>query len=261
MRHSLAGAVQDEWARAWRRPAQVPMTVLGNALLVSTAWALVPRSWLFEFTGPWGFPVALAGWMYADVSATNVLAQDPAEVLGLLTDTPALEQLLRAKTLVLWALVAPVCAVVLLIVGAREHDLSTAALLLGGVVVLPLGALAMSGWVGIAFPYHQLPIRWRWEHRSRYRPVLVRWAVLVLVPYAVFPAGVLLMLVVPLLTHLLGPTLEFGSVTVANGPVMFVLIGCGVSILLWVLAVHVGARWAARRADPLSSYLRDRDRG
>ncbi|MFD4180660.1 hypothetical protein [Rhodococcus sp. NPDC058514] len=167
MRGTLAATVRSEWVRAWRWPAQVPLTVLGNAALVSVAWFLIPRSWLFDFTGTWGFPIALAGWMYADVSATNVLGQDPGDALAVLTDGAALERLLRAKTVVLWLMVAPVCATVALAVGIVEHDLTLAALMAAGLWVIPLGPLALSGWVGVVFPYHQRSLRWRWAIRRR----------------------------------------------------------------------------------------------
>ncbi|MFD4266561.1 hypothetical protein [Rhodococcus sp. NPDC058481] len=261
MRGTLAATVRSEWVRAWRWPAQVPLTVLGNAALVSVAWFLIPRSWLFDFTGTWGFPIALAGWMYADVSATNVLGQDPGDALAVLTDGAALERLLRAKTVVLWLMVAPVCATVALAVGIVEHDLTLAALMAAGLWVIPLGPLALSGWVGVVFPYHQRSLRWRWANRRRFWSVVARWLVLVVLPYGVFPAGILVVLAVPLLMFHLLPPFDVGAVLSADGRVGFVLSASVLSVLVWFAAIRGAAIVAGRRAGSLTDYLGDAERG
>ncbi|MFG1783558.1 hypothetical protein ACGFIU_14050 [Rhodococcus oryzae] len=261
MRHTMVAAVRSEWVRAWRWPAQVPMTVLGNAALVCVAWFLIPRSWLFDFTGAWGLPIALAGWMYADVSATNVLGQDPAEVLTVLSDGAALERLLRAKTIVLWLMVAPACTAVALALGVVEHDLTLAALMVVGLCVIPLGPLALSGWVGVVFPYHQRPLRWRWVNRRRFRSVVARWLILVVLPYGVFPAAIVVVLAVPLLMFHLLPPFDVGAVLTADGRVGFVLSASVVSVLAWFVAIRGTAFLAGRRAGRLTDYLGDAERG
>ncbi|TQF74101.1 hypothetical protein FK531_05465 [Rhodococcus spelaei] len=260
MRRTLATTVRSEWSRAWRRPAEVPLTVFGNALLVTAAWFLLPRSWLFEFTGPWGFPAALAGWMYADVSATNVLAQDPLDVLDKLTDTGALERLLWAKTVVLWILVAPVCVLVALAVGFVEHDLSLAAAVTAIICVAPFGALGLSTWVGVFLPYHQNPLRWRWDNRRRFRSVIVRWGVLVVLPYAVFPAAVVVVLLVPLLVVHVRLPINANSLT-GDGLLGLVLTSTVVSLAIWFAALRGAATLTKRRSGRLEAYLTDPQRG
>ncbi|MFE3292181.1 hypothetical protein [Rhodococcus sp. NPDC059234] len=260
MRRELAATVGSEWSRAWRWPAQVPLTVFGNALLVTAAWFLIPRSWLFDFTGPWGYPAALAGWMYADVSATNVLAQDPGDVLDKLTDVGGLARLLWAKTVVLWLLVAPVCVLVALVVGFMESDPATAAMLIACICVVPFGALGLSAWVGVFFPYHQNALRWRWAHRHRFRSVIVRWGVLVVLPYAVFPAAVVVVLLVPLLVvHLVPPT----GITSLTGDARLGLVvtSAAVSIVVWFAALRAAAVFAGRRSAQLEAYLTDTEKG
>ena len=106
-----------------------------------------------------------------------------------------ISRLLLAKTAVLWVFVAPLCAVLALVVGLA-HD---AALLIGAeiiaICVVPVACLPVTALVGIRWPYHPLQLRYRWDHRVPLRRMIVRWLILAVVPYALVPALCVLMTV------------------------------------------------------------------
>ena len=82
---SLHAAVCYELRDALRPPYTVASVVTFNALLMAGAWFLLPtawQDWLFTLHGPSAFAMVLAGWMYADVPATNLLAPDRERVLA-----------------------------------------------------------------------------------------------------------------------------------------------------------------------------------
>lgn len=104
---SFWDAVGAELGQAFSPPYQIPITVVANALLMTGAWFLLPRDWLFSVTSNLAFPFVLASWMYADVPATNVLAPDRIRSLAALDDWKMMNRLLAAKAAVLWIFVAP----------------------------------------------------------------------------------------------------------------------------------------------------------
>ena len=59
--------------------------------------------------------------MYSDPSATNMLGSDAERITIALADRATLGKLLRAKCLVLWLLVAPVCTILTLFIDFGEH--------------------------------------------------------------------------------------------------------------------------------------------
>src|SRR5262249_14219827 len=107
--------------------------------------------------------------------------------IAALPDPTVVRRMWYAKNLVLWALVTPLCTLVAIGLGIYEHRLTTTALSVLWIAAVPLGALGFSSWVGIWFPYHVLPLRYRWEQRRRWRTMFVRWTVLLLTPYGVVP--------------------------------------------------------------------------
>lgn len=253
-------ALRAEWIRIWRNPADTLATVVFNAVLMIGAWFLLPRSWLFEWTGPSGFALALAGWMYADVTATNVLAPDRERVLAALDDRDALGAMLGAKAVALWMLIAPICATIAIAVGFADQDWLFTAVVVVAVALCPFGALAASSLVGVYFPYHQRPLRWRWEQRARWRTVVVRWLILLVVPYGVFPAFSGAIAVVPVvLWHLVRPDDVHTRMGTADFA-LCVVVAVVISALMWVVARRIALSRIQRHA-PLAAYLRDRDRG
>ncbi|TQC50874.1 hypothetical protein EEB14_01970 [Rhodococcus sp. WS4] len=253
-------ALRAEWIRIWRNPADTLATVAFNAVLMIGAWFLLPRNWLFEWTGPSGFALALAGWMYADVTATNVLAPDRERVLASLDDRDALRALLAAKAVALWMLIAPLCATIAVVVGFAEQDWLFTAVVVAAVALCPFGALAGTSLVGVFLPYHQRSLRWRWEQRARWRTVVVRWLILLVVPYGVFPAFSVAIVVVPaVLWRIVKPADVHTRIGTADFALCVVL-AVIVSAVIWVVARRIAVSRIQRHA-PLADYLRDRDRG
>lgn len=179
----LSAALGGQWQHIANRANDAPFILVGNAVLMTAAWFLLPRSWLFTWTGATGYTLALSTWMFSDVLSTNVLGGDAARGLAALNDPAALKDFLRARTIVLWCLTAPLCVVIAVVIGLEvDHWLYTLATIVV-VTILPLGALPACSLIGIRYPYHPRPFAWRWQHRHEFRHVIVRWVALVLVPY------------------------------------------------------------------------------
>jgi len=83
---------------------------------------------------------------------------------------------------VLWLLVVPLCAAIALSVGISEHRLLGTIFSVMWIVVVPLGALGVSPWLGILFPYHPMALRRRWALRRPWGHMVVRWLLLITAP-------------------------------------------------------------------------------
>jgi hypothetical protein len=257
-------AVREEWRRAWRTPYETPIVVAVNGLLVIGAWFLLPTAatdWLFVIHGVNWFPVALASWMFSDVPATNVMAPDRERTAPALADPPMLRRLLYAKNAVLWFFVAPVCTVVAVILAAHDSSARDAIGSIVMIAVLPLGALGISAWVGMWWPYHPRPLRWRWEHRGAFRRVIVRWLTLAVAPYGVVPALSVLM-ALPALGFLALKGHDIRDSISDSELAAAVLISAIFAIGSWWGGHRIGLRIACRRRrDQLRAYLGDPELG
>ena len=230
------------------------------------------------------FPVILSSWMYADVPATNVLAPDRIRVLAALCDRTMISRLLLAKTAVLWVFVAPLCAVLALVVGWSTTPRCSSAPRSSRSASSPSRACQSRRWSGIRWPYHPLQLHYRWDHRVPLRRMIVRWLILAVVPYALVPALCLLMIVPALillvLTHsankhvisfidaegkpfglaLSGPSHPLSGGMFAAG----VALTCGVAVVVWVLGRRADM-WLIRRRQRRSPHTwrprRGADRG
>ncbi len=216
---------------------------------------------VFTLHGSVAFAFVLSSWMYSDVPATNVLAPDGLRVLAAIDQPLVLRRILLAKSMVLWCFVAPVCLVVSFAMGAGQSDKITAVYSAVAIGVVPFGVLAVSAWLGILFPYHPVPIRYRWSRRRQWRPMLLRWGTLVLLPYAVVPG---------LTVAFLAPSLLIWGLTSTSGltqklPDNDIGLGIGLACAISAAAVWFGHRWSlrmiARRRDRLVAYLSDPQRG
>ena len=146
---------------------------------MSSAWFFLPtvlRDKLFTVHGTLGFALVLAAWMYSDVPSTNVLGPDAERVVSAIDDPVMMRRLLNAKYIVLWALVTPLCAVVAVVNGLINHSFLSTLYTVIVIGILPFGFLAITAWVGILFPYHPMPLRYRYEHRKPLKRMLIRWA-------------------------------------------------------------------------------------
>jgi hypothetical protein len=261
---SLPAAVRAELRRTVRPPYETPGAVLVNGALMVACWTQLPPGVVdavFRFHGPLAFPMVLACWMYADVPATNLLGADPAGSLAALADPPALRRLWYAKNLVLWLSATPLCVLVAIGIGMRERQPAAAALAVVWILVVPVGVLGFAGCVGVAFPYHRLPLRQRWVARRSWRRMLVRWVGLLAAPYVVVPA---LTVVLTLPSVLLWAALDPGGSGRRLGTGQFatgVVAGVAIAALAWPVGHRCGSRLATRRRDRLAAFLADPRRG
>ena len=187
---SALEAVTQEVGATFRPPFEKPIAVGANAILMSALWFLLPaylKDDVFTLHGSLVFAVVLAAWMYADVPATNVVAPDASRFIAAIDDPAMLKRLLDAKTVVLWAMVTPVCFVVAVVSGARSHVWLATFYSAIWVAVVPLGVLGITAWIGIVMPYHPIRIRERLAHRTPRRTMVYRWILLITIPYLVVP--------------------------------------------------------------------------
>jgi len=261
---TLRDAVRDEFARALRPPYETLITVAANGALMSAAWFLLPKGLkddVFTLHGSLAFALVLAAWMYSDVPATNVLGPDRNRVMAAIDDPVLLRRLLYAKNIALWAIVTPVCAVIALFTGLVSHDLLATLYTVIWIGIVPFGALGISAWVGILFPYHPMPLRFRWEHRRPLKRMLGRWLTLVLTPYVLVPALAVMLMVPSLLLW------GFTSVHGLSGRLPDNDLGLGVGLACAVAVVcssgshRLGVRIAQRRRARLVAFLADPTRG
>jgi len=261
---NLAEAVRLEFRSTLQPPYETPIVVAVNGALMSSAWFILPTSLsdkLFTFHGSVAFAVVLAFWMYSDVPATNVLGPDRLRVIAAIDDPRTQRRLLYAKNLVLWILVTPACVLVALAVGLYEHDLLVTLYTIVWLGLVPLGVLGISNLVGIRFPYHPMPLRFRWQHRLPRRRMLVRWAALVVIPYGLVPAlGVILMLPSLALwgfTSKSGLSKQLPSNDLGAG----IALACVIAGLCWWGGHRAGTWLIRRRREELLDFLGDPGRG
>ena len=261
---SFGAAVRAQIALTRLPPFETLITVAVNGALMSSAWFLLPtglKDKVFTLHGSLAYALVLAAWMYSDVPATNVLGPDARRIIDALDDPRLLRRLLYAKNLVLWLIVTPVCSLVALIVGLREHDLLSTLYTIVWIGVVPFGFLSISSWVGIVFPYHPMPLRYRWEHRAPRKRMLLRWGVLILTPYGL----------VPLLAALLmAPSLLLWGFTSAHGLSqklpdhdlgLGVAVACVIALACSIGGQRIGVWLALRRRTRLLAFLADPGRG
>ena len=261
---TFGDAVRAEFGRALRPPYATLSTVAANGAFMSLAWFFLPRGLkddLVTLHGTLAFALVLAAWMYSDVPATNVLAPDRHRVMAAIDDPVMLRRLLYAKNVVLWTFITPVCAVIALVTGIFGHDLLSTLYTVIWIGVVPFGALGISAWVGILFPYHPLPLRFRWEHRRPRGRMLWRWLTLAVTPYILFPWIAL---------ALMTPSLLLWGFTSAHGLSsklpdhdlgLGVALACAVAVLCSFASHRRGVKMAQRRRARLLAFLADPARG
>ena len=119
----------------------------------------------------------------------------------------------------------------------------------------------ISAWVGILFPYHPVPLRYRWEHRRPLWRMLGRWLTLLVTPYAVVPALAVVLMVPSLLvwgfTSLHGLSRKLPDNDLGWG----VWIACAVAVLCSFGSHRLAAWLIRRRRAALLEFLADPARG
>jgi hypothetical protein len=261
---SLPQAIRIELRRTFRPPFDVPIVVAVNGAMMSSAWFFLPvtlKDKLFSLHGSLVFGLVLAGWMYSDVPATNVLGPDSTRAMAAITDPPMFRRLLYAKNLTLWILIAPLCSAITIGIGIAKHDLVAALCALAAIALVPLGALGIAAWVGIRFPYHPMPLRFRWEHHRPWWRMIVRWLSLAVTPYVLVPF---------LTAALLAPSLVLWGEFTTHGfsekiPdadwAWGIAVACAIAAVCWIGGHRLGYRLARRRMVELFDFLGDPGRG
>ena len=261
---TFGDAVRAEFGRALRPPYATLSTVAANGAFMSLAWFFLPRGLkddLFTLHGTLAFALVLAAWMYSDVPATNVLAPDRQRVMAAIDDPVLLRRLLYAKNIVLWTFITPVCAVIALFTGIFGHDLLSTLYTVIWIGVVPFGALGISAWVGILFPYHPLPLRFRWEHRRPRGRMLWRWLTLAVTPYVLFPWLALALMTPSLLLWGFTSAHGLSAKLPDNDLGLGVALACAVAILCSFVSHRQGVKMAQRRRARLLAFLADPARG
>jgi hypothetical protein len=263
-RQSTSSAIKAEYKRMLTIRRDDLVAVAVNAGLVTICWFLLPDTalnWLFALHGALAFAYVLEMWMLADAPATNVLGRDPDRALSLLQDPAAMRQWLRAKHIALWTFVGPPCAVVALVIGIARGQYMQAVAVALIVLSLPLGVLSIAAWIGIWLPYHPRGLLWRWRHRSDRRGAVLRWGILVLLPFLVVPVIAVLLLTPTLLIWTLvahpQPLRDVGPAGLWLGTA----VACAVSLIVFAPGPVITSKIARRRLDRLSGYLSNPEHG
>ncbi len=257
---NMRQALRAEAARVFHLPFDTLVTVALNAAIMSSAWFFLPTTVvneLFSLHGSLAFAFVLSSWMYSDVPATNILGPDAIRVLAAIDQPVVLRRMIMAKSTILWCIVAPFCLVIAFISGMRAHDPLVEVYSAVGIGVIPFGVLSISAWFGILYPYHPVPIRYRWSKRRDWKPMLLRWSILVLMPYGLVPLLTGLFLVPTLLvwglTSMSGLSTQLPDNDLGRG----IALACAVSIGALVIGHRYSLRLIARRRDKLVAYLSD----
>jgi hypothetical protein len=261
---TLRQAVGTEFTRAFHSPYEVPIVVAVNGALMSSLWFFLPpdlKNALFSVHGTLAFAMVLAGWMFSDVPATNVLGPDPQRVLASLDHPEMLRRLLFAKNIVLWTLIAPLCSGVAVAIGITTRDPTATVVSIAAIAIVPFGALGVSAWLGIWFPYHPIPVAVRWKYRRPWGRMIVRWLSLAIAPYIVVPT---------ILGLFMLPSLAYWSVFAQHGLQsrlsdgeysLGILIACVLAVGGSIGGHRFGGHLARRRKAALSAYLSETSLG
>lgn len=256
----LGQAVRQQVRMALRPPFETLLVCSINGALMSSAWFFLPPpfdSLLFSLHGSLAFAYVLAGWMYADVPATNVLGTNAPRILAALDDPVMLRRILFAKTVLLWMVVTPICMVVAVLVGIQNQDLLSILYNVVAIAVVPVGAMGVAAWFGIIWPYHPLPIAVRLDQRKHEPKRFWRWVFVVIAPYGFVPV---------IISGLLAPSLLLWGVTapsVLHGKIpdrdlgLGVAIACGISIAASIYGRRFSTHLIAKRRDSLTAFLSD----
>ena len=261
---TLRQAVRDEFRIAFNYPYTLLQVILMNAVLVVVLWYFAPpqvESLVFDVHSPALFTIVLAGWMYSDVPATNVLASDTNRTLPALTDRTMTLRLMNAKRLALWILVAPVCTLITFLMGLHSHHWFTGVVAIASIVILPFGTLAIAGWVGIVWPYHPRSLKYRWRHRRNWFHDLVRWGTLVVLPYGLVPAIGFVLIVPSMLVWNVKSEQQVIEVSTVPHLLLGVILVIGMTIGGTLIGDRVAWRLIERRRSALTRYLKHPELG
>ena len=263
-RRAVLALLPAELRRIMRPPYEVLVCVIGNGVLATGLWFFSPvqvYSLVFTFHVDFLFPAVLATWMLADVPATNQLAPEATRVIGLLDNEEGITHLLRAKQAALMLLVVPVAVITAILTGMVTHHWFTLAATTVWVTTVPLAGLGLSCFVGVRWPYHPLPLAERWAERRQWRPMLLRWGVLVTLPYVLVPTVGFVALVVPGLVLWLTHGLGSATIITDGNLLLGEVVAVPTAVWLWRWGTARAGHLAFERRAVLAAYLADPELG
>jgi hypothetical protein len=178
-------------------------------------------------------------------------------MIAAIDDPVMIRRLLNAKAILLWFLVAPFCLVVALVSGIVSGYWLATLYSAICIAIIPIGVLGVSQWMGIIWPYHQMPLRFRLTHIHPWGRKINRWILLITMPY----------LYVPFVTMvLITPSLMIWGFSSKQGltkqiPHNYLAIGVAVACIVSFVTGFVGRRascWIlARRRQRTIDFLAD----
>jgi len=261
---SLRTAVHIEFTRLRASPTEVLTCFAGNGALFSILWFFAPVTiydLFFTVHGIAVYPIVLGVWMIADVPATNQLAVDPVPMIAALDNPATVTRLLRARQIVLWSIVTPTVLTTAIAVGFLTGVWSSLVIATVWVIIVPLSSMAYGCMVGVIWPYHPIPLRQRFSSPIDRRHMWLRWAALVVAPYAVIPVLTLASLapitIVWKLFH--SPDLD-GPIHLLVSTIEFA-VALPVAALVFWSGTRLAGRLAVSRGTKLRSYLGDQNQG
>jgi hypothetical protein len=211
-----------EVRRSLRSPYENLTVALCNGAIVLVVWFILPPA----FTGMLGNPhgpdslaITLLVWMVADVPATNVFGGDATRMRRALDHERSLTFMLRAKALALWSLAVIVCVPIDVISGLSAGRSPDQALAIScAIALIPLSVLPITAVVSAISPYHPIALRRRFAHDATDKRQLIRWAVLVTLPYVLVPAlGQVVVFLMTSLEHLVHANVRTATSNLALG--------------------------------------------
>ena len=261
---TLKGALKRELRRIGRPPYSVLICIAVNGFLVTLLWFFAP-TWLYDLIfssdNIYFFPIVLASWMIADVPATNQLAPDRSLVLSSLDNEEGLARLLRAKHLAIAGICIPITVTAAIVVGIATGKWVTMVLTIIWVSTVPLSSIGIACIVGVLWPYHELPLKTRWQMRSQWRSILLRWGVLILLPYGLVPALGLVGMAPSLLIWWVAKAFGQSGNGLDAAFLAGLLISTPLALIVWRRASNYAAILAVHRSTFLTEYLSDPLRG
>ena len=162
-----------------------------------------------------------------------------------------------AKHIVLWMITTPMTVIAALIVGIVTGDWITMVIAIVWVAAAPLCSVGIACWVGVRWPYHELPLAIRWRERARWRPILLRWGILVILPYGLVPTLAVIGLAPSAIAGLIARTLGVRGSAYDSVLLSGLIVAIPMTIWIWHRATRYAARSTVRRAAVLRAYLED----
>jgi hypothetical protein len=233
-------------------PFEIVQVVVFNMALVLAGWFLLSPDDVTNarFASLVFLPAVLASWAFSDVPTTNLYGSQPRRALAALGDTTRLRNLIMARDLTLWLLVAPGTAMLSFILAYDDQDLLGSAIVASVVVITPFASLGIGAIMAPLLPYHPI----RLSQRRQLRATWARWIVAVCLPYLLIgPATVVVLLPAMLLLEWQGKS---NAVWLAA-----VLMTLGWTMVVRRVSVDAAIRLTHNREDRLRAYLSDPTRG